>query len=86
MGKARRIVFAIVLLVLLGGLAWEVLRPREKMYEGRPLSYWLKRQEDAKYGLVTPEKQKLREQADETIRQIGTNALPELLRMLRARD
>src|SRR5215469_11736120 len=67
----------VVLLALLGGLAWEVLRtkdPPEPVYQGKRLGEWL-----AGYNGPSPE-------TDEVVRRLGTNAIPTLLRMLRAKD
>mgnify|MGYP001599799890 CR=1 FL=1 len=62
---------AILLLAVLGGLAWLVLRVREPVYAGKPLSEWL-RQRD--------------EESTNAIRQIGADALPALLELAQARD
>jgi HEAT repeat protein len=77
MGKKRRILVAALLVVLLGGFAWWLLHPNEPFYNGKPLSVWL----DI-YGLSgTYEPGR-----DEALRHIGTNAIPTLLQMLRAKD
>ncbi len=41
MGKKRGIQLAVLVVALLGGLVWLVLRPREPVYQGQPLSAWL---------------------------------------------
>ena len=41
MGKRRRILLAFLLVALIGGLGWLVLRPREPAYQGKRLSVWL---------------------------------------------
>ena len=39
MGKKRRILIAALLVVLLGGFAWSLLRPSEPSYQGKSLSF-----------------------------------------------
>jgi ankyrin repeat protein len=67
--------------------------PREPRYHGRSLSAWLAALDDGEggNGIVwdaksppAPTKQQL--EAAEAVRQMGTDALPELLRMLQAED
>ena len=87
MRKRIHIAFAVVLLALAGVIGWQVLRLREPVYQGKRLSFWL----DAYrlYGLAGVETWQVRDEqqeADEAVRQAGTNALPTLLRMLRAKD
>jgi len=69
-----------VLLVAVGGvtIGWQVLhsREREPVYQGNSLSSWLL---DSRTTIQQQE-------ADEAVRQAGTNAIPILLRMLRAKD
>jgi HEAT repeat protein len=67
----------VVLFAVLGGLAWLVLRskePPEPVYQGKRLSEWL-----TGYNGSSPE-------THEALRRMGTNAIPTLLRMLRAKD
>lgn len=76
--------FLFCLAAVLGGLAWWVSRPRaaDPVYKGKALSYWMK-------GYVTAyrgEDGKGRAGADEAVRSVGTNAIPLLLQMLRAKD
>jgi HEAT repeat protein len=77
MGKKQRIVIAALLIVLLGGVAWWLLRPSEPSYQGKSLSAWL-----GDYLLPNAGAS----DADDAVRHIGTNAIPTLLRMLRAKD
>jgi hypothetical protein len=81
MGKKRRILLAALLVAVLGGVAWLVLRPgeTEPVYQGKPLSVWLR-----SFDMGTA-----KEEADvaaDAVRHIGTNALPMLLEMIRSKD
>jgi hypothetical protein len=81
MNKRLGIPLAILLLALLGGVIWQTPRQREPVYQGKPLSFWLKDFElDAQLGKPSSD------QAVEAVRQAGTNAFPILLRLFRARD
>ena len=77
-----------LLLFLIAGLGgWLGLRliSREPSYHGKPLSFWLSRAEEssvASRGRKDPKAAESRE----AIRAIGTNAIPVLLRILRAKD
>jgi HEAT repeat protein len=67
-----------VLAALIGVVAWQVLRPPEPVYGGERLSGWL-----ADLDLNSAQSP-LR--ATQAVRALGTNAIPALLRMLRAED
>jgi hypothetical protein len=87
MGKKRRILIATLLIVLLGGLAWWLLRPGEPSYKGKTLSAWLEdygpsQGPEEKYGTGY----RYSPQTEEALRNIGTNAIPTLLLMVRAKD
>ena len=77
----RRLIMIAAVIVLLVGLVWQVLTmvPREPVYHGRPLSDWLMGFESAVLprDLDTPTK---------VVNEAGTNAIPTLLRMMRAHD
>jgi hypothetical protein len=88
-GKLVSRFFLIALLALimagLGLIVYIFHEPAEPTYNGEPLSYWL-----AGYGYnlsqangATPP---TRLEADQAVRQMGTNAFPGLLRMLRRHD
>jgi HEAT repeat protein len=81
MGKKRRILLAMLPVALLAWFAWQMMKQREPVYEGKPLGVWLEGYDpsnrDAPIG---------RWEADLAVRQIGTDAIPTLLRMLQARD
>ncbi|HXD01412.1 MAG TPA: hypothetical protein VN048_18885 [Verrucomicrobiae bacterium] len=82
---------AVAAIAVLAMLAWAILfstsSAPEPVYKGKPLSYWL---EPYAYSIfqrkVSTETIPSREEADTALRQIGTNAIPTLLRMLRAHD
>jgi HEAT repeat protein len=79
MRKWVQIVLAVLLLAVAGVIAWHVLREREPVYQGKPLSVWLT-------GYDSPKNQAAWQQTDEAIRQIGPRAIPTLLQMLRLSD
>lgn len=81
MGKKRRILFAAMLVLILGGLAWWLLSPREPSYKGKSLRAWLQ-----DYSLNFNLHYTTPPDADEAVRHIGTNAFPALLQMLRAKN
>lgn len=90
MKKHNRILLIVLLAIFLGGLTWVVLQPREPepVYQGKPLSFWLTGYDPGNYNLKptrgpSPPTSK---QADEAIRQIGSNAIPTLLRLLQKQD
>ena len=72
MRNKRRILVTVLLVVVLGGLAWEVLLPREPVYQGRPLRAWLhdldtsikERLPIEQVRVLMAEKQKKREEAE----------------------
>jgi hypothetical protein len=75
------LVLGVLLVASLGGLVcWAPWELREPVYQGKPLSSWLKASE------LAPFQRDALENANEAVRQAGTNALPTLLWMLRARD
>jgi hypothetical protein len=87
MQKRVYIALAVLLVMLAGVIAWQVLHLREPIYQGKRLSSWLEAYK--LYGVAGVETWQVRveqQEADEAVRRIGTNALPTLLRMLRAKD
>ncbi|MGO8929484.1 MAG: hypothetical protein ACLQU3_21680, partial [Limisphaerales bacterium] len=100
MTKRVQIALAVVLIILAGVIAWQVLREREPVYQGRSLSNWLAGYEPlpgvfvlgGPTVLVTgpgggpPGYHFDSRKVDAAVRQIGTNAVPTLFRMLRAKD
>lgn len=86
MKKRFRIVFGILLLLVVGGIAWLTLRSSEPLYKGKPLSAWLEAF-DKNYDFIgSTENMDRGIEASEAVRHIGTNAIPTLLRRLRAKD
>jgi HEAT repeats len=86
MGRKRLILFASLLLAAAAGATWFVLSHREPAYQGKSLNAWM--DQSAKYRSWDPNSanRAKAEEAQAAIRHIGTNALPALLAMVRARD
>jgi HEAT repeat protein len=79
MGKpGLRIAFAVLIIAILAACLWLALSPREPSYKGKSLSVWLEP--------YRPEYSGDTSDADEAVRHTGTNAIPTLMRLLRARD
>lgn len=79
MRKRKFIALLLVPVVVLIAIIY-FLPPREPVYAGEPLSFWLKGYDPIEGS--EPGRQK----ADEIMREAGTNAIPTLLRMLREQD
>src|SRR5262245_34170426 len=85
MSKRISIASGILLVVTLGVLFWKAAGPSEPLYGGKTLSRWLESHvptSEADPPFNSPGWKK----ADEALRQIGTNAIPTLLQMIRAKD
>ncbi|MDB6067252.1 MAG: repeat protein [Pedosphaera sp.] len=85
MRKRSRVAFILLLLLVLGTIAWLTLRQNEPVYQGKTLSAWLEvyhtnPQSDDPAGLEAVKA------ADEAMRHMGTNVIPTLLRELQAED
>lgn len=78
-------ILTILAVAALAALGWLLTSNREPVYEGKRLSQWLEG-----FSLAQPqdteEPEAMAREAAHAVRQIGTNALPSLLKMLRARD
>jgi len=74
----RRVVLFVLLGVVVLGSGFYFLRFREPAYHGIALSTWL---ED-----LNSQEKETHDRAEEAVRQMGTKALPPLLKMLNARD
>ncbi len=81
MPKRVYIALAVLLVILAGVIAWQGLRLREREpeYQGRGLRTWLREARGQS-------NRQARGRAEAAIRQIGTNAIPTLLEMLRQKD
>src|SRR5437868_3068840 len=76
MRKLVQFALAVLLVAIAGVIVWQVLRLRELVYKGKPLSVWLQ-----SYG---PDRDS--PEVDDAVRTMGTNVIPALLGMLRAED
>jgi HEAT repeat protein len=72
---------AVVLSACAVAAYWIVVPPREPVVDGESLSFWLDQ-----YNANLTAGGGMRVKAEEAVRQIGTNAIPHLLIMLRVRD
>lgn len=81
MNQRRRIAFALGLLSAFAFVLWVTFHSREPEYQGKKLGEWL-RQIEAAQDIESREWQ----EATHAVRQIGTNALPHLVRGLQASD
>jgi HEAT repeats len=96
MRKERRklLLFGLVAVALIGGLSWLICHEREPVYQGKRLSKWLalytRGVDINSQGLIIVSGDYATRaasiQADEVVRQIGTNAIPTLLRLLENRE
>jgi HEAT repeat protein len=82
-----KIALVVLAVALVGLILWQVVRQREPVYAGTNLSTWLK----ALYIPISSSSDRWEEldkckDAEEAVRQAGTNAIPTLLRLLRAKD
>ena len=83
MRKRHRTVLAVIVVaVMIGAVTWRILRAREPVFEGKELSVWLEGYQISRHKVGSLQRNK----ADEAMRDAGTNAMPTLLRMLRAHD
>jgi hypothetical protein len=87
MGMSKRwgIAFGLLLASVLGLLVWRASGTREPVFEGRTLRRWLNHHV-ASSAAIPPYNSPGWRKADEALRHIGTNAVPTLLGMLRAKD
>jgi hypothetical protein len=90
-----RSVFTVLFLVVLGGIIWlgAVSRqPPEPVYQGKPLTYWLRgyapviTRPPIKGPTMLGMNSAAWAAATAAVHQTGTNAIPALLRLMRARD
>src|SRR6266702_4809919 len=80
MGKKRGILLAVLFVALAAGLVWMLSRPTEPAYQGKPLSAWLNgvSADGAPLDSNDP--------AYAAFRQMGTNAIPALLKIIETDD
>lgn len=79
--KRKRLVwFAALIVIATATLYLLFANPREPLYKGKPLTYWLQGY------LPNSEHANSQSEADEAILKLGTNAIPTLLRLLHAKD
>ena len=78
MRKKRGILLAVLFVALLGGLVWLLSPPAEPVYEGRPLSAWLKDLHGWGGDTNHP--------AFIAFREMGTDAIPALLSIIQSDD
>jgi hypothetical protein len=85
-----RVSFAIVLVVTVGGFAWFALHSSEPVYQGRTLTSWLNQyatnSPDIPIDPVPAEVMAFQNGSIIAIQQIGTNAVPILIRMAAVHD
>jgi HEAT repeat protein len=76
-----------LLIAIAGVIVWQVLREREPepVYQGKGLRAWL-REYRLELNAGDEERVRARNLAEGAVRQIGTNAIPTLLRMLGKKD
>ena len=87
MQKRLHIVLGVVLVMLASVIVWQVQHLREPVYKGRRLDDWLSAYRlQGTAGVETWQVRLQQQEAEEALRHAGTNALPTLLRMLRAKD
>jgi hypothetical protein len=85
MTKRNRIATVVVLVAVMGLVLWRTAGPEEPAYEGKKLTSWLDHHV-ASSSATPPYGSPGWKKADEALRAIGTNAIPTLLQMLRAKD
>ncbi len=85
MTKRLGILIGVLLAVGLGLLVWLGSGPREPVYEGKPLSLWLENH-TASSSANPPYGSRGWLKVNDVLRQIGTNGIPTLLRMIAAKD
>jgi hypothetical protein len=83
MRKRVQIALAVVLVALVAAIAWQAMRLREPVYQGKPLSVWLRQY---RFTHVEGDGGELGKQTETAIRQIGTNAIPIYLGIITTRE
>jgi hypothetical protein len=98
--KKRRMMMGFILAAVVAGLGWKVLREREPVYQGKPLSFWMECLTNPPGGVPSrydwnwqdggwqSSRWSLAKQKElgKAMAEIGTNAVPFLRKMVRYRD
>jgi len=80
--KAATLLLAVIAVAVVF-LGWRIFNPREPVYHGQPLSAWVRQFGTNSFGRGSKSSA---EEAERAIQQIGADALPFLLRQVRASD
>ena len=86
MRKRVQVGLAVFLVAVVGAVGWMTFSSREPMYQGKSLSKWLEGYSFQPNPTIPLTERQEWQQADRAVRHLGTNAIPTLLRVLRARD
>ncbi|MDB6068091.1 MAG: domain containing protein [Pedosphaera sp.] len=86
MGRKHRILVASVIASVLGGFTCELIRPHEPEYHGRRLTSWLAYDAAHLPSLDAMATQAEQDRVEDAVRHIGPDAIPVLMKLLRARD
>lgn len=79
--RKKRIIAGGLVIAFVVILVWAVAsRPREPMYDGKPLTFWLSRYTDGNRTETSVQ------EADHALEAIGSNAVPALLHLINAHD
>jgi hypothetical protein len=84
--KRLRLILLVVMVLIGGGLAWQLFENREPRYQGRNLTQWLEIYNDAAASAAKTNRMDTIVEARNAVRSIGTNAVPFLLKKLSARE
>lgn len=83
MRRPVQIALGVLFLGTLGAVVWVMMPPREPVYEGKPLSSWLAPQDIRTPSVAWEAQERKRKEA---VLQIGSNAVPTLLRIFQTKD
>jgi hypothetical protein len=86
MRKRVQIGFFVFLLAVIGVVGWMTSSFREPKYQGKSVSKWLESYNFQPNPSIPLRERQEWQQADRAVRHLGTNAIPTLLRALRATD
>ena len=77
MRKGLKLAVSVLLVLVIGLLAWSIVLPREPVYQGEPLSFWLDQGRQHNW---------LNSTSETAIASMGPRAVPALLNMAQMRD